>query len=255
MGTVAGVLEGVVGVGATGGFRVRPDLPLAGALWIPLTFAAAELARKVPWSGTPRLHFLLAHGAAAAAAAYVLNGAYFALGLLWGAVPPEAVVPATVAAGTRWLHLHAAGWVAVVAVIHVTDGWASGDSPRGKAADASAPSMGEPTLLVQRGRGGLQLPWSEIDWIEADGDYARVHVGDKTHLVSRRMRELEEELADPPFVRVHRSAIVNVGRVREVRHRSHGDFEAELSDGTVVRVSRTRRDGLLASMGGRQSRA
>jgi hypothetical protein len=115
--TVAGVLEGVVGVGATGGFRVRPDLPLAGALWIPLTFAAAELARKVPWSGTPRLHFLLAHGAAAAAAACVLNGAYFALGLPWGAVPPEAVVPATVAAG----------------------------------------------------RGGLKLPWSEIDWIEADG--------------------------------------------------------------------------------------
>jgi two-component system LytT family response regulator len=69
------------------------------------------------------------------------------------------------------------------------------------------------------------------------------------------MRELEEELADPPFVRVHRSAIVNVGRVREVRHRSHGDFEAELSNGTVVRVSRTRRDGLLASMGGRGRRA
>jgi DNA-binding LytR/AlgR family response regulator len=237
LGLLGGVLETLV-VGGGGPLGIRSGLPLAGVLWVPLTYAATALARRVPWDGTGRLRFVLLHGVAAVAASYVLNGAFFAIELLARTVPPEAVVPATLGAGTRWLHLHTASWAAVVGLVHVVDGRV------GRSTGAPAT---EPTLHVHRGRGGLQVPWSEIEWIEADGDYARVHVGGRTHLVSTRMKELEHELSDPRFVRVHRSAIVNVGSVREIRHRSHGDFEAEMADGTVVRVSRTRRDALLAS--------
>jgi DNA-binding LytR/AlgR family response regulator len=240
LGVVGAVLEGLV----AGGGRLRPSpaLPLAGLLWVPLTFAAAALTHRIPWEEGRRVRFVLAHGAAACAATYVLNGAFFAIALLVRAVPPDAVVPATLAVGTRWLHLHAAAWAVVVGLVHVTDGRLPGP---GESAEAST----EGSLTVSRGRGGLQLPWSEIDWIEADGDYARVHAGGRAHLVSARMKALERELPRARFVRVHRSAIINVGRVREVRHRSHGDFEAELLDGTVVRVSRTRREALLACWG------
>lgn len=239
LGLLGGVLETLV-VGGGGAWGIRPGLPLAGLLWVPLTFAATRLARRVPWDEAGRLRFVVVHGSAALATSYVLNGAFFAIELLARSIPPEAVVPSTLGAGTRWLHLHAAAWAAVVGLVHVADG---------RVGLLAGPSTHdpEPTLHVSKGRGGLQVPWSEIEWIEADGDYARVHVGGRTHLVSIRMKDLEQQLADPPFVRVHRSAIVNVARVREVRHRSHGDFEAALADGTVVRVSRSRRDALLAS--------
>jgi hypothetical protein len=252
LGLVGGVLQSLAVTGTA--FGLLPGLPLAGLLWVPLTFAAAGLARKVPWGTGRRLRFAVVHGAAAVAAAYVLNGAFFAIELLMGAIPPEQVVRATLVGGTAWLHLHAAAWFVVVGLVHVADGRAgvvAGDAPAGPdgrtgIASGAPHTAGErePALYVPLGRGGIQLPWSEIEWIEADGDYARVHAGGRTHLVSIRMRDLEGQLGED-FVRVHRSTIVNVSRVRAVRHRSHGDFEAELEDGTAVRVSRTRRDELL----------
>jgi hypothetical protein len=243
LGLVGGVLQSLAATGTA--FGLSPGLPLAGLLWVPLTFAAAGLARKVPWKRGGRARFALAHGAAALSAAYVLNGAFFAIELLAGAIPPEQVVHATLVGGTAWLHLHAAAWMVVVGLVHVADGRLGVAAADPSAADPEPePVDREPALHVPQGRGGMQLPWSEIEWIEADGDYARVHAAGRTHLVSMRMRELEDRLGDD-FVRVHRSAIVNVARVRAVRHRSHGDFEAELEDGTAVRVSRTRREALL----------
>ena len=79
-----------------------------------------------------------------------------------------------------------------------------------------------------------------IDWVEASGDYARIHVGRQAHLVSQRMRALEQLLESREFVRIHRSLIVNVRRVRELHREPDGGGTLVLSDGVRLRVARSR---------------
>jgi two-component system LytT family response regulator len=81
-----------------------------------------------------------------------------------------------------------------------------------------------------------------IDWIEAADYYAEIHIGGETHLLRETMNELEQRLDPERFFRVHRSAIINLDRVREVVALAHGDREIVLADGTRVRLSRTRRE-------------
>jgi len=80
-----------------------------------------------------------------------------------------------------------------------------------------------------------------IDWIEAADYYAQIHAGGRSHLLRETMTELEQRLDPQRFFRVHRSAIINLERVREIRPLPHGDRELVLADGTLVRLSRTRR--------------
>src|SRR6185436_18473687 len=81
-----------------------------------------------------------------------------------------------------------------------------------------------------------------IDWIEAADYYAEIHVGGETHLLRETLTELEQRLDPARFFRVHRSAIVHLERVREIRPLLHGDRELVLDGGTRVRLSRTRRE-------------
>ena len=81
----------------------------------------------------------------------------------------------------------------------------------------------------------------EIDWIEGAGYYVSLHAGPKAHLLRETMAELETRLDPERFFRVHRSAIVNIERVREVHPLFRGDCQLVLSDGTELRLSRTRR--------------
>jgi two-component system LytT family response regulator len=81
----------------------------------------------------------------------------------------------------------------------------------------------------------------EIDWIEGAGYYVSLHAGPKAHLLRETMAELETRLDPERFFRVHRSAIVNIDRVREVHPLFRGDCQLVLSDGTELRLSRTRR--------------
>lgn len=82
---------------------------------------------------------------------------------------------------------------------------------------------------------------SDIDWIEACGVYVTLHVGAHTHLHRSSLVHLLERLDPRRFVRVHRSAIVNVSRVRELCPRSHGDYTLLLHDGTEMILSRSYR--------------
>jgi two-component system LytT family response regulator len=86
------------------------------------------------------------------------------------------------------------------------------------------------------------LDAAAIDWIEAADYYVEIHVGGETHLLRETMNELEQRLDPQSFFRVHRSAIINLERVREIRVLPHGDRELVLADGTHVRLSRARRD-------------
>ena len=87
-----------------------------------------------------------------------------------------------------------------------------------------------------------------IDWIEALGDYARIHAGRKAHLVAQRMHALEQALAGGPFLRVHRSAIVNVQRIRELHRESDGGGMLVLADGLRIRVARGRWGALQSAL-------
>lgn len=85
---------------------------------------------------------------------------------------------------------------------------------------------------------------AEIDWIEAEDYYARLHTASGSYLLRESLRGLEQRLDPAEFCRVHRSAIVRLDRVRELRPAFRGDAVAVLKDGTRVRVSRSRRPEL-----------
>lgn len=86
--------------------------------------------------------------------------------------------------------------------------------------------------------------FEEIDWIEADEYYCRLHLAGGTHLIRHSMAGLEDILPAARFVRVHRSAIVNIDRIAALEPMSQGDCSVILRDGTRIRMSRRRRDAL-----------
>jgi len=89
----------------------------------------------------------------------------------------------------------------------------------------------------------------EIDWCEAAGNYVRLHVGAQTHLVRGTMAYLESQLDAGQFVRVHRSTIVNVDRIQELRSSFNGEYIILLHDKTRLTLSRGYRDGLQTKLG------
>jgi two-component system LytT family response regulator len=82
------------------------------------------------------------------------------------------------------------------------------------------------------------LKASEIDWIEAADYYSCLHVGARTHLLRRSMAELDEELDQMVFCRIHRSTIVRLDRVRGMKLNESGEYDVLLEDGTKLRLSR-----------------
>lgn len=95
----------------------------------------------------------------------------------------------------------------------------------------------------------LFLTVAEIDWIEAADYYASLHVGAKTHLLRRSMNDLEADLDPDLFCRIHRSTIVNLERVRELRFDSDGEYELVLADATRLKLSRRYRKELQSRLG------
>ena len=93
------------------------------------------------------------------------------------------------------------------------------------------------------------LPVTDIDWIEAADYYASLHVGPKVHLLRRSMNDLESDLDPAQFCRIHRSTIVNLDRVRELRFDSDAEYELVLADGTKLRLSRRYRKDLQTRLG------
>jgi len=86
------------------------------------------------------------------------------------------------------------------------------------------------------------LSASAVDWIEAADDYVELHVGGDSHLVRDRISALEQRLDPALFVRIHRSTIVNIERVREMEPLFRGDCIVTLNDGTRLRLARSRRN-------------
>ena len=89
----------------------------------------------------------------------------------------------------------------------------------------------------------------EIDWIEAADNYVRVHAGREGHLIRETMNHLETQLDRRKFVRIHRSAIVNVDSIAEIRSLFHGDHSIRLRTGAEIPLGRSYRDRLEALFG------
>jgi len=92
------------------------------------------------------------------------------------------------------------------------------------------------------------LKISEIDWIEGADYYSCLHVGTKSHLLRRSMAELDQELDQSVFCRIHRSIIVKLDRVRGLKLNENGDYDVLLHNGTRLRLSRRYRKQLQARL-------
>ena len=106
-------------------------------------------------------------------------------------------------------------------------------------------------LLVRTAHGAQVVRLEQIDWIEACDYYARLHVAGRAFLIRETMQSLETRLDPTCFIRVHRSAIVNVDRVKRVEPNSQGAHVLTLRDGTRLRLSRSKRAAFERAFGGR----
>ncbi len=111
---------------------------------------------------------------------------------------------------------------------------------------AASETRFETRFEVRIGARLLLIAAHEVDWIEGAGYYSMLHVGSETHLLRETMQALEQKLDPARFLRVHRSAILQLDRVRELRDATS---EVVLHSGDVVPVSRSRRAALSAALG------
>src|SRR5262245_844362 len=107
---------------------------------------------------------------------------------------------------------------------------------------STSPAASASRQLVVRDAGRtLVIPHDDIVWIEAEDYCARIHLRGRTLLVRDSLRALGDSLEGAGFVRVHRSAIANVACIREIEPLASGDQRLTLSDGTILKISRTYR--------------
>lgn len=110
---------------------------------------------------------------------------------------------------------------------------------------AAETDLGFPDRFVVRSFGRVVfVPADDIDWIEAAGDYVTLHVGAKAWLLRETMTAIERKLNPRAFVRIHRSTIVNIDRIAELRSFDNGEYQVLLADGTKLKLSRTYRQTL-----------
>jgi two-component system, LytTR family, response regulator len=109
-----------------------------------------------------------------------------------------------------------------------------------------------PKRLAVRSPGRLQfVNVADIDWIEAASYYACIHVGRDTHIIRRTLSELEQDLGEGAFIRIHRSIIVNLDRIQGMELQSGGEYEVVLKSNVRLKLSRRFRKRLqdrLATM-------
>jgi two-component system, LytTR family, response regulator len=89
----------------------------------------------------------------------------------------------------------------------------------------------------------------EIDWLEAEGNYVRLHSGKESYLLRDAISSLENQLDPKKFLRIHRSAIVNINRIQELQPWFHGEYRVILQDGVQLTLSRSYRDKLNELVG------
>ncbi len=108
----------------------------------------------------------------------------------------------------------------------------------GRAAPAGRDEPAGDRILLKSSGEIFFLKADEIDWIEAEGDYMKFHVGGRAHLMRETMARLEARLDPKRFIRIHRSTIVNIDRLRKLSPSFAGEYAVILHDGTKLKLSR-----------------
>jgi DNA-binding LytR/AlgR family response regulator len=104
--------------------------------------------------------------------------------------------------------------------------------------------------LTLRDRAKVSIvPCADIRWVQAEDNYVLVHTGARTFTARQRIGDIEKELGDAGFLRIHRSILVRKTAVKEVRAKGHGDYEVVLDCGARLPGSRSRRASLQALAG------
>jgi hypothetical protein len=221
---------------------------LASMIWIPLTYAIVAAVGRWPlWPlerGPLAIHVVLSLSISfvlnffwSVGAALLTSTGFSGADIAW-----SAIVPDTWVLGLRFLHLNGGTYWFIAVLLTV---W--------RHRRLVAPTVDAEwarTLAVKRGATTIVVPVDDIDWIEGAGDYTRLHVGGEQLLSNHRLKVLERQLDPSVFGRVHRSAIVNLTRIRQLSHRSHGDYLAVLRDGTEIKVARSRRQPIREMLEG-----
>ena len=104
-------------------------------------------------------------------------------------------------------------------------------------------------LVIKSGGRVTLLNVRDIDWIEAEGDYVKIHVGRAWHLLRETMKRLEAQFDPARFVRIHRSTIVNVERIKELQPYFRGEYVVILQDGKSLKLSRGYKEHLESALG------
>jgi two-component system, LytTR family, response regulator len=104
-------------------------------------------------------------------------------------------------------------------------------------------------LMIRSGGRILFLRMQDIDWITVEDNYVSVHVGRETHILRCTLESMEERLDPTLFLRIHRSTVVNLDRIRELKPLFHGDYTVLLQDGTELNLARTNCDRLRKLLG------
>ncbi len=105
--------------------------------------------------------------------------------------------------------------------------------------EVTKPERQAERLVLKTGSRFLLVDMDEIDWVEADDVYVRLHTGNKSQLMRARLKNLERQLDAKRFVRIHRSTIVNLSRVREVTPHPNGGAVVSLRNGKKLKMSRS----------------
>ena len=103
-------------------------------------------------------------------------------------------------------------------------------------------------IVVKSGSRSIFLRKGSIEWVEAQGDYVKLHSGKESHLLRETMSALSDRLDPGRFVRIHRSRIINLDYIREIRPLWGGDCAVLMRDGTELTMSRTYRATLLGAL-------
>jgi two-component system, LytTR family, response regulator len=119
-------------------------------------------------------------------------------------------------------------------------------------APGARPTLAQPDRIVIKARGRVFfLKTNAIEWVEANGDYARLHSGERSYLLRRTMNEMEARLDPRIFARVSRSAIVNLDQIQDLVPIARGEYRVRLVTGAEIKLTRNYREKLETRLGDR----
>ncbi len=214
------------------------------ALWALATPAILWSAQRWPVRGRRRLVHGALHVVAGSAFVLAIN-LLVRLPILFQAESGGLAEfrSSTLVGLATYYHLALIVYLAIVGIGHVLDHDAAAADGAGAAGD------GLQRLTLRTGEGLEFVAAQDVDWIEADDNYAVVHAGGRTIRARERLSDLESRLDPGRFARIHRSAIVQIPKIRELKSLSRGDHAVVLLDGTQLRLARSRTAALQAILG------